>query len=315
MRTQVLGRSSLVSTRIAYGCLRVAGGVFNPSRVTPQMQAEGVAAIRAAYECGINHFDVADVYCQGFCERILGQALAEIGGMRERVIITSKVGIRIPGQPLPASPHRYDFSSEHILASCDGSLWRLGVEQIDLYLLHRPDMLMNPHEIATAFDKLQQAGKVRQFGVSNHKPSLISMLQKWLPTALVCNQIQINPARIDCMYDGTLDQCLEMTITPTAWSPIAQGLFADGGQPAAQDPRREGLAKLLEVVDDVATTRGVSRQVATLAWLMRHPAGIIPIIGANMPQQIREMARADDLELTRDEWYRIFVAARMKPLP
>jgi predicted oxidoreductase len=315
MKTVLLGRSSLVSTRIIYGCMRISGGVWEPAKVTPEIEAAGRTAVHAAFDCGINHFDVADIYGRGMCEKVLGDAIRQAPGMRGRIIVATKVGIRFAGDSAADAPFRYDFSARHILESCDASLRRLGLDCIDLYILHRPDMLMDPQEIAGAFDALRRSGKVREFGVSNHKPSLVTMLQKFLPMPLVCNQVHLSPARLDCMYDGTLDQCIEMGIAPTAWSPIERGLFAQGGQPKSDDARRAGLADLLAVLDEVARARGVTREIVTLAWLMRHPAGVLPIVGSNRVERIREMARADELELTREEWYRIFVAARMKKLP
>lgn len=314
MKTQLIGRSSLRSTRINYGNMRVVGG-WDPAKVTPDNESAGRQAIRTAYEAGINHFDTADIYCRGVCEKVLGDTLREVSGMRQHVIITTKVGIRFPDDPYPGAPHRYDFSAEHIVAGCERSLKRLDIETIDLYLLHRPDMLMDPHEIAGAFNALRSSGKVREFGVSNFKPSLVAMLQKYLPMPIVCNQVQVHPGRLDVMYDGTLDQCIEWNITPQAWSPMANGLFGPGGEPKPENPRREGLFSLVGVIDQVAGELGTTRDVTTLAWLMRHPARIMPVIGTSKPQRIRELVKADEIELTREQWYRIFVAARMKKLP
>ena len=314
MKTQLIGRSSLVSTRLNYGNMRVAGG-WDPAKVTPENESAGRAAIHTAYEVGITHFDTADIYCRGVCEKILGDTLREVRGMRERIIVTTKVGIRFPDEPNPGAPHRYDFSAEHILASCDRSLKRIGIDTIDLYLLHRPDMLMDPHEIAPAFDKLRAAGKVREFGVSNFKPSLMSMLQKHLNVTIVCNQVKVNPAHMDPMYDGTFDWCIENNVTPQAWSPMAAGLMGAGAEPKPDNPRREGLMSLVSIMDEIAKARETTRDVIALAWLLKHPAKIMPVIGTSKPDRIRAQAKADEIELTRDEWYKIFVAARMKKLP
>jgi predicted oxidoreductase len=314
MKTQLIGQSSLVSTRLNYGCMRVVGG-WDPAKVTSEQEAAGRASIRAAYEAGINHFDTADIYCRGMCEKVLGDALREVSGMRERVIVTTKVGIRFPDDPYPGAPHRYDFSAEHITKSCDASLKRMRIETIDLYLLHRPDMLMDPHEIAPAFERLRAAGKVREFGVSNFKSSLMSMLQKFLPMSLVCNQVKVSPAHLDPMYDGTMDHCIENQITPQAWSPMAGGLMGAGGTPKPDNPRRDGLNNLVAIMDEIAKARETTRDVIALAWLLRHPARIMPVIGTTRIERIREQAKADEIELARDEWYKIFVAARMKKLP
>jgi predicted oxidoreductase len=314
MRTQQIGRSSLVCTRINYGNMRCVGG-WDPAKVTPELEANGCACMRAAFECGITHFDTADIYCRGVCEKVLGDTLREVRGMRDRILITTKVGIRFDDEPFPGAPHRYDFSAEHITTSCDRSLKRMGIETIDLYLLHRPDMLMDPPEIAGAFEKLQAAGKVRFFGVSNFKPSLVNMLQKYLPMPLVCNQVCVHPGRLDVMYDGTFDQCIEQNITPQSWSPIGGGLFGEGGVPKADNPRRDGLLKLLGIMDEIAREHGVKRELIALAWLLRHPAKIMPVLGTAKVDRIKEQVKADSIELTREQWYRIFVAARMKRLP
>lgn len=314
MKTQPLGQSSLVSTRLSYGNMRSAG-TWNPKEATPDKRAIGVKAHVAAYEAGYNLFDTADIYCSGVCEEILGQTLREVPGMRERIIIATKCGIRFPGQPKPESPHRYDFSAEHILWSCDQSLKKMGVETIDLYQLHRPDLLMNPPEIADAFEKLHKAGKVRWFGVSNFLPSMVSMLQAHVPFPLIVNQVEIHLGRLDCFTDGTLDQCIEKNITPLAWSPLGGGWLGEGKSLERKDPKREHRQKVLDVLDATAKNHRVSRTVIALAWLLKHPSGIIPIVGSNNPANIKDAAKADDIELSREEWYRIHLAARGNPLP
>ena len=314
MKTQPLGTSDLRPTRLAYGCWRLVS-TMDPAEVTPDRQAEGRRAVIAAYEEGYTLFDHADIYCRGACESVHGQALREVRGMRDGILIATKCGIRFAGEPDPDSPQRYDFSAAHIVRSCEGSLRRLGVERIDLYQLHRPDVLMDPAEVAGAFDKLKASGKVREFGVSNFSPSQVAALQSACPMQLVVNQVEIHPGRLDCFTDGTLDQCLAQEMTPLAWSPLGRGTFATGGTPAPDDPRHAGLLKLVEVLDATAALYGVSRSVLTLAWLMKHPSRILPIVGTIRPERIREAARADEIDISREEWYRIYVAARMEPLP
>jgi predicted oxidoreductase len=296
--------------------MRSAGGWWDPAKVTDEIRRAGVRAHIAALEAGYTLFDTADIYCRGVCEEILGQSLRENSGMRERIVIATKCGIRFGGDPNPDSPHRYDFSAEHIIASCEGSLRRIGIETIDLYHLHRPDVLMNPIEIAGAFDKLKRAGKVREFGVSNFLPSMLTMIQAHCPVRLIVNQVEIHPGRLDCFVDGTLDQCLERTITPLSWSPLGGGWLGAGGRPIRDDdPNRELKLNLVKTLDDTAAVHGVNRTIVTLAWLLKHPSGIIPIVGSNNPDHLRDATRADDVELSRDEWYRILLAARGKPLP
>ena len=314
MKTQPLGNSSLISTRLAYGCMKIAGS-WDPAKVTADDRRRGREAVIAAYEAGYRLFDHADIYCRGVCEEIFGEVLREIPEMRQEIIIATKCGIRNPGDPKPDSPHRYDFSAKHILSSCENSLKRLGVETIDLYQLHRPDFLMAPDEVAEAFDTLHQSGKVRAFGVSNFLPSKVTALQSRLPMPLAVNQVEIHPGRLACFTDGTLDQCLAEGITPLAWSPLGQGVYAAGGTVSDQHPEREKQEALLKVLDETAARHGVSRTVVTLAWLMKHPSGIIPIVGSSQPERIREVAGADAVELSREDWYRIFVAARGQKLP
>lgn len=299
-----IGNSSLNAARLAYGCWRIA-----------EAGTDGRAAVLAAYEAGYTLFDGADIYGGGKAEEVFGRVLREVPGMRERLLITSKCGVRPAGTPNPDSPGRYDFSPEHIVHACEQSLQRLGVETIDLYLLHRPDFLADPREIAGAFVQLLDAGKVLYFGVSNFRPSLVSALQAACPLPLVTNQVEISLAKLDAFTDGTLDQCLERKLTPMAWSPLGAGLLGDGAKrllPAQKAYRTEGVVKAL---DEVAHARGVSRSVIALAWLLKHPGHIMPIVGTTDPQRIREATQADALELTRDEWYRLLLAARGEPLP
>ena len=314
MKTQPLGKTDLISSRLSYGNMR-APATWNPAEATPERRAKGVLSHIAAYESGYTLFDTADIYCRGVCEQILGQTLREVRGMRERILIATKCGIRSAGDDKPTSPHRYDFSASHILWSADNSLKNLGVETIDLFHLHRPDLLMNPPEVAEAFEKLRKAGKVRHFGVSNFSSSFVRALAAYVATPLAVNQVEIHLGRLDCFYDGTLDQCLELNITPLAWSPLGGGWLGSGKTVDPKDARLALKTKLLETLDKTAADHGVSRTVISLAWLLKAPSKIIPIIGSNNPDNIREAAKADELELSRDEWYRILVAARGQGLP
>jgi len=309
-----IGQTGFYASKLAYGCMRIAG-TWNPNDIDANKREAAHQAILAAYEAGYTLFDHADIYCAGACEALYGEVLDQVPAMRRECLIATKCGIRWQGDPNPDAPHRYDFSKEHILWSCEQSLRRLRVETIDIYQLHRPDVLMDPDEVAEAFLKLHASGKVRAFGVSNFPPSMVSALQSSLPFPLVVNQVEIHPGRLDCFVDGTLDQCLEMGITPLAWSPVGGGLFAEGGAVRPDDPRREGLEKLLAELDRLAQKHGVTRTEATLAWLMRHPSQIVPIVGSTKPERIRQAAKAAEIEVSREDWYRVYVAARMRPLP
>ena len=304
MKTIRMGNSSLSASRLAYGCWRIA-----------EPGTDGRAAVLAAYEAGYTLFDGADIYGDGQAERVFGGVLREVSGMRERILVTSKCGVRRAGIPNPDSPGRYDFSPEHIVNACEQSLQSLGVETIDLYLLHRPDFLADPHAIAGAFMQLRDAGKVRWFGVSNFRPSLVTALQAACPLPLVVNQIEISLAKLDAFTDGSLDQCLERNLTPMAWSPLGAGLLGDGAKRLLPGQRAYRTEEIVKVLDEIARVHGVSRTVIALAWLLKHPSGILPIVGSTDPQRIRESGRAAAFELTRDEWYRLLLAARGEALP
>lgn len=310
MKTVPIGVSSLKTSRLAYGCWRIAG-----SPVTPESIAAGRKAVLAAFESGYTLFDNADVYGRGEAERILGSVLKENPAIREQVTIITKCGVQHAGNPTPGHPHRWNFSAEHILSSCEQSLKRLNAETIDIFMLHRPDFLADPDEIAGAFVKLRDAGKVRWFGVSNFRPMLLTALQAACPVPLVVHELEMSLARLDPLTDGSLDQCLIEKITPMAWSPLAGGLIGNGAGRllAAQQSYRP--ERFLPVLDAIAQERGTSRIIIALAWLLRHPSQIVPIIGSVRPQRIAEAVKATELELTREEWYRLLVAARGEPLP
>lgn len=310
MKSQTIGPSDLVSSVLSYGCMRIAG-TWNPAEITPDREEKGRAALLAAYEAGYTLFDHADIYCAGGCETIHGRLMKDVPEMRRNILIATKCGIRFPHDPLPHSPHRYDFSAEHILWSCDQSLARLQTDFIDIYQLHRPDFLMNPAEVATAFTKLHEAGKVRWFGVSNFSPSFVRALQAHLPFPIVVNQVEIHLGRLAPFADGTLDQCLELGVTPLSWSPLAGGWLGDGAELPSFDARQP----ILDALDEFAREAGVSRTVAALAWLRQHPSGIIPIVGSVNPERIQDAVTAAGLEMGREWWYRILVTARGEGLP
>lgn len=309
MKTATLGTTELRATRLIYGCMRIVG-TWNPSEINAERKAMAFAALDAAWEAGYTHFDHADIYCRGGCESVFGEWLRDRRHDRATMLLTTKCGIRFDGDPTPDATHRYDFSAKHILWSCEQSLKRLGVETIDVYLLHRPDVLMDPVEIAEAFSKLKAQGKVLQFGVSNFTIPQLEDLLAAVEEPLVCNQIEVHPGRLSPIEDGTLNTLRRHNITPTAWSPVGGGAFGDG--PLADDPHKR---RVQESIDKEAGALGVSRTAVTLAWLMKHPSGIQPIIGTVKPERIKDATRADTLELTREAWYRIYLAARGKKLP
>jgi predicted oxidoreductase len=312
METISIGVSSLKATRLAYGCWRLAG---TPANSPAENEAAGRAAVKAAYDAGYTFFDNANIYGRGEAERILGEALREIPGMRERVVITTKCGVRHAADPQPDSPHRWDFSGDYIVQQCEASLKRLRVDAIDIYMLHRPDFLGDPEEIAKAFAQLQDAGKVRWFGVSNFRPTLVTTLQKACSMPLITHQVEISLAMLNAFGDGTLDQCLSEKITPMAWSPLAGGLIGGGAKRLLSWQQEYKPEKFLPTLEQIAKARGVSRTVIALAWLLRHPSKIVPIVGSNNPERIRDAVKATEIVLTREEWYQLFTAARGEPLP
>ena len=309
MRTIALGQSPLQSTRLIYGCMRIAG-TWNPTEIDAARRREAHAALEAAVEAGYNHFDHADIYAHGACEELFGEFLRANKDLRERILITTKCGIRWGGDPDADAPHRYDFSAAHIERSCEDSLRRLGVDTIDIYLLHRPDVLMNPDEVAATFARLRQQGKVRYFGGSNFTPSQTALLQSRLDTPLVCNQIEVHPLRLTPFEDGTIDDLYQRQIAVTSWSPIAGGRLGD--PPIANS---DAPARLLLALDAEARRYGVSRTSLAMAWLLAHPWPILPIVGTRQPARIRAALEAERVEIARDAWYRIYVAARGKALP
>jgi predicted oxidoreductase len=310
MQTLPLGRSELRTSRLAYGCWRIA----RTSDPAVDLQT-GRAALEAALDSGYTLFDHADIYCDGRAEEVFGRVLSEMPGVREKIVVASKCGIRKSGDPLPDAPYRYDFSRDYIVRQCEASLRRLEVERIDVYQLHRPDWLMDAHEVADAFDRLHRAGKVRVFGVSNFLPSQLDLLQSAWAQPLVMNQIEISLCQRGAFSDGTLDQCQTKKIVPLAWSPLGGGLLADGASEILDHQRSYRVADLIATLDEIARAHGTTRDVIAIAWLLRHPSGIVPIVGSTRPERIRAATKATDIVLTREEWYRLLTAARNEPLP
>ncbi len=309
----ILLSQSMHASRLAYGCWRILG--HEGAEPSAGRESAAQQAVTAAYDAGFTFFDHADVYADGAAEKVFGDVLKKISGMRERVVITTKCGIRRKGVPNPDSPYRYDFTADYIIKSCEQSLTRLGVETIDIYQLHRPDYLMDPAEVAGAFAQLKQQGKVREFGVSNFRPEQFSVLQRVCPFPLLVHQVEISLAKLEPFDDGTIDQCLAEKVVPLAWSPLAGGRLSDTlpiDINSLDHARRIGLR---ETLDDIARDYGVSRTIIALAWLLKHPAHIVPIIGTAKPDRIREAAQADKVHLSRDEWYRLLEAARGGRLP
>ncbi len=310
-----LGSSGIQSSRLAYGCWRIAGAEGAPEPDNQQKKI-GLNAIIAAFEAGFTLFDLADIYGAGWCEIIFGQALQEVPEMREKILIATKCGIRKPDTPAIGAPYRYDFSAEYILDSCDGSLKRMGVDHIDLYMLHRPDFLMDIQEVAKAFSKLQQSGKVSSFGVSNFTPTQVNLLQSALGSRLLVNQVEVHLLDPFTLTDGTLDQCQMNRITPMAWSPLAGGrLDVERFDYGADHELKAKATRLRSIMDPLAEKYRVTWAEIALAWLLKHPAKILPVIGSTQPKRIKMAATATDFEISREEWYSLLEPALGHRLP
>ena len=296
METTRIGTTDLLSTRLGYGCMRIAG-TWNPAEITPERREHAHRCLIAAYEAGYTLFDHADIYCRGACESLHGEVLKQIPSMRDEIIIATKGGIRFAEDPA-GTVGRYDFSYKHLVEACEGSLKRLGIETIDIYQLHRPDVLMHPEEVCRAFTELQKAGKVRYFGVSNFFPWQVSVLQKALPMKLVVNQIEVSLVKREPFFDGTLDQCMQEGLTPLSWSPIAP----------VKDS--EAWPRLQPLFQNFTEDLRVDWSWIALAWLLRHPSGIVPIVGSANPERIRNLTSVTDFTMNRETWYEFLTAAQ-----
>jgi predicted oxidoreductase len=292
--TRMLGKSGIEVSSLAWGMWRFAG----------QDVAAATELVNAALDAGITLFDTADIYGfgeQGFgaAEELLGEVFAENPGLRERMVLATKGGIT---PPVP-----YDSSAAYLSKAIDNSLRRLKVGQVDLWQIHRPDILTHPSEIARIFEVAVKAGKVRAFGVSNCTKDQIATLAQFSPVPIVSSQPELSPLRIDTVENGELDQAMAMDMAVLAWSPLGGGRIAD-----PQSQREQAVAAALS---GVAAAHGVSRTAAAYSWIMAHPARPIPIVGSQNPARIAEAADAYKIQWTRADWYAVLVAARGVPLP
>ena len=303
MKTITLNNTNLSIPEIGMGCMRI-------------VELENVDAVKGwvdtALEHGINFFDHADIYGKGRCEELFGQVLTP--SLREKIILQSKCSIR-PGIA-------FDFSKEHILNSVDGILKRLNTEYLDILLLHRPDTLMEPEEVADAFRILKESGKVRHFGVSNQTPMQMELLSKYCDEPLLINQLQLSIAHCPMinsginanMYNdsginrdgGVLEYCRLKDITIQAWSPFQYGMFE------GIFLGNEKFAELNKVIDNLAEKYNVTNSAIAVAWILRHPAGIQTIVGTTNKDRIAQISKASEIRLTREEWYALYMAAGNK---
>ena len=300
MRTMTLGASDLQVPVIGVGCMRI----------NSLSKKDAEAFLQTALDEGAYFFDHADIYASGECEEIFTEAIHMNDDVREKIIIQSKCGIR---------RGMYDFSKEHILQSVDGSLKRLKTDYLDVLLLHRPDALMEPCEVAGAFDQLRSSGKVRNFGVSNHNSMQIELLQRSLNQPIVANQLQFGIAHATMVSAGInvnmkneaainrdgsiLDYCRLNNITIQPWSPFQYGFFEGVFLGSDKFP------ELNQKIDEIAEKYQVANTTIALAWILRHPAQMQPIIGTMNTSRLKDCCRAAEIDLTREEWYEIYRAA------
>ncbi|NMO96363.1 aldo/keto reductase [Paenibacillus lemnae] len=324
MSIMPLNRRNIPASRIVMGCMGLGGG-WDESPLTAEHVKQAHEAVEAALSVGINMFDHADIYTLGKAEQVFGQVLKERPELREQILLQSKCGIRFAGPN--GVPSRYDFSKKHILHSVDRSLERLGVEYLDILLLHRPDPLMDPAEVAEALETLKSSGKVRHFGVSNMHAGQISLLQSYTNIPFVVNQLQMSLQHVgwldagvrvnrgnskdNIFPEGTLEYCQQHHIQIQAWGPLAQGVYT--GRPVENMP--ESIQETAAMVQRLAAEKETTPEAVLLAWLMKHPAGIQPVIGTKHPERIRACGGAELVELSREEWYSLYVSSRGSDLP
>ena len=279
---------------IGLGCWRLTG-----------THQDNVALLTAAHDHGITFVDNADVYGLdwggshfGACEEALGQVFASAPGLRDRVVLATKAGI-IPGVP-------YNSSASYLIAACEASLRRLGVDHVDLFQIHRPDMYTHPEEVASAMVQLRQRGLIRACGVSNYTPSQTLALQKYLGDALITVQPEFSAMQLSPLRDGTLDLCQQEKLIPLAWSPLAGGRIATG---------QNMPAELVATLDRLAETYNVSREAIAIAFVLAHPSQPIALVGTQQPERLADCVTASTVPLTRRDVYDIIQSSDGQPLP
>jgi predicted oxidoreductase len=320
MKKVKIPHTDLEVSALAFGCMDL-GGRWQKVPLTAEHEHQARAFLDVAEELGANFFDHADIYAHGRAEEVFGRVLRERPSLRDRIVIQSKCGIRMADDP-PGTPQRYDFSRHHLLASVEGSLRRLGTDHLDILLLHRPDALWDGEEIARAFTILKSSGKVRYFGVSNQNRFQLEYLQSFLSEPLVANQLEMSLvqhafAEVGVSFnqrapgypngwEGLVEYCRLHGVMLQAWSPLARGRVSG----ASLEGQPEATVRTAELVAELAAHRGVSREAIVLSWLLRHPAGILPVLGSVKPERLRACVQALDVGLDREEWYTLFGAAR-----
>jgi predicted oxidoreductase len=326
MESLLIPHTDLRVSRLCAGCMGLGGGWAPGVVLTAEHERQAREFLDAALALGINFFDHANLYARGRAEEVFGRVMRGHPDLRDKIVLQSKCGIRWADDP-SGTPQRYDFSATHILASVDETLRRLGTDHLDILLLHRPDVLWEGEEVARAFDALKKAGKVRYFGVSNQNRFQMEYLQSFLPDPLVANQLQMSllhhgfveahiafnqtsPGYPDG-WEGVLEYCRLKGVGLQAWSPLDRGALTGGN--LSKHP--ESARKTAQLVKTLAQGRGAPAEAVALAWLLKHPAGILPVLGTTRPDRLAACARALEVNLTREEWYSLFATARGREMP
>jgi predicted oxidoreductase len=288
-------------SRLSFGAWRLADTHLTRDQIR--------ALVHRAAEMGITTIDHADIYGGHACQRLFGDAVGEDAALRDRLQIVTKCGIKL--MPPGGSTQRvkyYDTSRAHILASVDESLKALRTDRVDVLLIHRSDPLLDPDEVAEAFVALKKTGKALHFGVSNFTASQFDLLASRLPFAMVTNQLQFSVLHSAPMYDGTFDQCLRLRLSPMAWSPL------DGGRLLhATDERAQRVRRALEEIGK--ELGGAPLEQVALAWILAHPARVIPVLGTTNLDRVRSAADAAGLALSREQWFFVLEASAGNPVP
>jgi predicted oxidoreductase len=324
MKTYRIPHTDLEVSRIAFGTWHL-GGTWDYTPPTTEITERAVRLINTAVDQGINMIDLADIYTKGKSDSLVGEALRRNPSLRDKLVLQAKCGIILGNEPNPGDPARFDFSYEHLIKALNTSLSRMGTDHVEILLLHRPDPLVEPEEVARAFDELHASGKVRYFGVSNHTAMQIELLRKYVKQPVIANQVELNLLHNYLINDGvvanirggeyvgaagTLDYCRLHDIMIQAWSPVAGGALFNPPDDASANVKAAAREIAL-----LAQQHQTTKEAIALAWLLRHPAGIQPIIGTLKPERIVESVKGDDVQLSRIEWYRLFAAANGKPVP